>query len=151
MTPHQVTVIHASVDDTTGETLGFAMEQLLAAGALDVSFTPLYMKKNRPGVRLEVICRQQDETKLLEIIFRETTTLGVRITESRRAVMTRELRQVETPFGPVRVKRAQWQGVVKESPEYEDCRDAAIKAGVSLQAVYRAALDQTDTKGEMTE
>ncbi|SMP43639.1 nickel insertion protein [Anoxynatronum buryatiense] len=144
-------MIHASLDDTTGETLGFAMEQLLVAGALDVSFTPLYMKKNRPGVKLEVICHRSDERKLLEIIFRETTTLGVRISESRRAVMTRELRQVETPFGPVRVKRAHWQGVVKESPEYEDCRKAALRAGVSLQAVYQSALAQTDTEGEMTE
>ncbi|MEN1758956.1 nickel insertion protein [Anoxynatronum sibiricum] len=144
-------MIHASLDDSTGEILGFAMEQLLDAGALDVSFIPLYMKKNRPGVKLEVICNRSDEKKLLEIIFRETTTLGVRITEARRAVMTRELRKVHTPFGPVRVKRAHWQGVVKASPEYEDCRQAALRAGVSLQTVYQSALTRTDIEGEMTE
>ena len=112
---------------------------LFAAGALDVTFTPVQMKKNRPGVLLSLLCRPAEAETLLRILFEETTTLGVRRGMVQRVSLPRSLRSIETEYGPLRVKVAVVDGQERGVPEYEDCRQAAEKYRVSLAAVIEAA------------
>ena len=128
-----VAVIEANLDDLSPQVLGYAMEQLLEAGALDVSFSPVFMKKNRPGTLLRVIARPEDQEKLAGIVFAETSSLGVRIFAAERRVQARLVVEVETPHGPVRFKVSGNGGTY--APEYEDCRKLAIQAGVPLKQV----------------
>jgi len=137
--PVEIVGLETNLDDLPGEITGFLMDRLFAAGALDVFFTPIQMKKNRPGVLVRVLCAPQDETTCTEILFRETTTLGVRRTAYTRTVLPRETRTVETPYGPVRVKVSRWGEIERAEPEYEDCRQLAEAQGVPLLAVYQAA------------
>ena len=120
---------------------GLAAEKLLAAGALDVWTAPVYMKKQRPGVVLSVLCREKDRAELLRLLLTETTTFGVRERTVDRTVLRRDFATAETPYGPVRVKQG-WLGdeLVTASPEWEDCRAAAEKSGVPAKEVYRTAL-----------
>lgn len=141
----EVVVIEANLDDATPELLGYAMERLLAAGALDVYFTPIQMKKNRPGTLLGVIAPPDRATALAEIILRETTTLGVRLRRSPRLIAERRQDTVTTPFGPVRVKQKLLGDRAIAAPEYEDCAQLARERGVPLQDVYRAALLAAET------
>jgi pyridinium-3,5-bisthiocarboxylic acid mononucleotide nickel chelatase len=134
-----VTVIECNLDDSTPEQLGYAMEQLLAAGALDVYFTSIQMKKNRPGVLLGVIARPDQSRDLAALMLRETTTLGVRMQQAHRLVAGRRIETVPTPFGPVRVKLKLFADRAVAAPEYEDCAALARAHGVSLTDVYRAA------------
>ncbi len=124
------------MDDISAQVLGFTMERLIEGGALDVSFTPMFMKKNRPGTLLRVIARPEDQEKMAEILFAETSTLGVRIFHAERRIQSRHIVEVETRYGKVRMK-------VSESgsyaPEYEDCRTLAIAAGVPLKQVMAEA------------
>lgn len=131
-----VSVLEANIDDSTGETLGFAMEKLLAAGALDVTFSPLQMKKNRPGTLVRVVARPEDQEKLAAVLFAETSTLGLRIAAAERRVQTRSVVEVETPHGKVRVKTS---GEGQFAPEYEDCRRLALETGVPFQQIAAAA------------
>jgi pyridinium-3,5-bisthiocarboxylic acid mononucleotide nickel chelatase len=133
-----IIVLETQVDDTRGETLGYTMERLFAAGALDVYYTPVYMKKNRPGVLITVLCSLLDGNRCEQILFRETSTLGVRRTEMKRRALERKWVEIETPYGNVRVKQA-FDGaqLVRESPEYEDAAQAARSSGVPLDTVYR--------------
>jgi uncharacterized protein (TIGR00299 family) protein len=133
-----IMVLETQVDDTRGETLGYTMERLFAAGALDVYYTPVYMKKNRPGVLITVLCSLSDGNRCEEILLRETSTLGVRRTEMKRRALERQWIEIETPYGNVRVKQA-FDGtqLVRESPEYEDAAQAARSSGVPLDTVYR--------------
>ena len=108
--------LSCNLDDMTPEDIAFAMERLLDAGALDVWTTPIGMKKNRPGIQLSVLSREDRKEELAQCLFRHTTTLGIRQTEHRRYLLRREFAQAETPWGPVRVKTA--EGRFK--PEYED-------------------------------
>ncbi len=137
-----VLVMETCIDDSTPEVLGHTMERLLSSGALDVYFTPAQMKKSRPGCLLTVIGRLEDEDHLAGIIFSETTTLGIRSRQERRIALKRTLDEVDTPFGPVRVKTAWDSGghPLNRAPEYEDCRRRALEKGVSLSKVYEAAL-----------
>jgi uncharacterized protein (TIGR00299 family) protein len=136
----EVVVIEANLDDSTPELLGYAMERLLAAGALDVYYTPIQMKKNRPGTLLGVIAPPDRTTALAELILRETTTLGVRLRRSPRLIAGRRQERVITPFGQVRVKLKLLGDRVIPAPEYEDCAQLARETGAPLQEVYRAAL-----------
>jgi uncharacterized protein (TIGR00299 family) protein len=131
-----VSVIEANIDDSTPEVLGYAFERLLEAGALDVTLTPVYMKKNRPGVMLTVIARPEQEAPLAAIILRETSTLGVRSYSANRRVQARETIEVETAHGRIRVK-ATPEGTF--APEYEDCRRIAADRGIPLQQVMAEA------------
>lgn len=131
-----VSVIEANVDDVTPQVLGFAMERLFESGALDVSFCPVFMKKNRPGTLIRVIARPEDRERLSQILFAETTTLGVRIIAAERRVQSRRMIEVETQFGKVRVKLGE-SGAF--APEYEDCRTLARQAGVPLKQVLAEA------------
>jgi len=124
----------------TGEVAGYVMETLLKTGALDVFYTPIYMKKNRPGMKLSVLCEEKAIDQMQEIIFRETTTLGIRMYETSRVCMEREWLTVTTIYGDIRVKKGQYGDIVKWAPEYEDCRRCAEEKHVSVQQVYQEAI-----------
>jgi pyridinium-3,5-bisthiocarboxylic acid mononucleotide nickel chelatase len=131
-----VSVLEANIDDSTPQVLGYAMERLFDAGALDVTLTPVFMKKNRAATQISVIAAPETTEQLADILFAETSTLGVRITEAQRRVLEREIHEVETSFGRVRVKRNSSGGV---APEYDDCRRAALEHHVPLRTVIAEA------------
>ena len=123
-----------------GEVFGYAMEILLDAGALDVFYTPIYMKKNRPAVKLSVICKEEHIDKLQQVIFKETTTIGIRMYKTNRVCMDRKWLTVSTKYDTIRVKKAEYNNIIKYSPEYEDCKLRAEQYKVPVQAVYQEAL-----------
>lgn len=131
-----VSVIEANIDDSTPELLGHAMERLLEAGALDVTLEPVYMKKQRPGVRLSVIADPAAQERLAALLFEETSTLGVRFWQAERRVLPRSHAEVETPFGRVRMKISP----AGSAPEFEDCRRLAAETGKPLKEIYAAAI-----------
>lgn len=131
-----VSVIEANIDDATPELLGYAMDRLLDAGALDVTLQPVQMKKQRPATLLQVIAKPEDQERLAAMIFAETTTFGLRITQAERRVQARAHVEVETPYGKVRVKTAA-NGTA--SPEFEDCRQLALATGQPLKEILAAA------------
>ena len=131
----EVAELCCNLDDMTAEAIGFAQEELLAAGALDVYTTPIGMKKGRPAVLLSCMCRMEDRERLLGLLFRHTTTLGVRENVCRRYTLERGERTVDTPHGPVRLKTASGWGVVRSKPEYEDVARIARGQGISLAEV----------------
>jgi pyridinium-3,5-bisthiocarboxylic acid mononucleotide nickel chelatase len=141
-TPDTITIIEANLDDLNPQIFGHLMEQALTAGALDIFYTPVQMKKNRPGVLLTVLCAREMREPLMDLIFRETTTLGVRYREERRVILRREFVTVETAFGPITIKvaRNQMGQVMNAAPEFADCQAAALKHRVSLREVQLAAL-----------
>ncbi len=130
-----------NLDDMTPEALGFAMERLLEAGALDVYTLPAGMKKNRPGVLLTCMCRMDDREAMVRLLFAHTTTLGVRESECSRYTLERSQETVETAYGPVRVKRSAGWGVQREKPEYDDVAALAKERGLSLEDI-RLALEK---------
>jgi pyridinium-3,5-bisthiocarboxylic acid mononucleotide nickel chelatase len=142
-TPDKITIIEANIDDLNAQVFGYLMDKALAEGALDIFYTPVQMKKNRPGVLLTLLCRPEDRAKMCEIIFRETTTLGVRFRNEQREILRREHVAVETIYGPIRIKVARGQDgrVVNYAPEFEDCRAAAELHGVAAREVQTAALN----------
>jgi uncharacterized protein (TIGR00299 family) protein len=131
-----VSVIEANIDDSSPQVLGYAMERLMDAGALDATLSPLQMKKNRPGALLRVIARPEDQERLAQIVLAETSTLGLRIHSAERRVMERHVVEVETLFGTIRVKVAAGGSF---APEYEDCREIAARTGTPLPQVLAAA------------
>jgi len=138
-----VTVLEANLDDLSPQVLAYAMERLLAEGALDVFSTPVQMKKNRPGALLTVLAKPEDADRLAKLIFGETTTLGIRRREERRHTLARRWESVQTNWGPVRIKIAALNGTIANySPEYEDCRQLAEANRVPLKAVLQEALQQ---------
>ena len=131
-----VSVIEANIDDSSPQVLGYALERLMEAGALDASLSPLQMKKNRPGSLLKVIARPQDQELLAQIVFAETSTLGLRIYSAERRIEERRIVEVETPFGKIRIKVS---GHGHFAPEYEDCRAIAASTGTPLPEILAAA------------
>lgn len=127
--------LRCNIDDMTGEEIGYAAEQLQTAGARDVFTTPIAMKKNRPGILLTVICSPKDKEKMEAVIFRHTTTIGIRCTVCSRAVLEREEETRQTPLGTVRVKTSRGYGVVRRKPEYEDLRRIAEEQKLPLGEV----------------
>lgn len=140
-----VTELRANIDDMTGEDLGFAAERLLAAGALDVSYIPIQMKKGRPGVLLLCLCRPEDGDRLAAEILRHTATFGVRRVDCARYALAvdRNAPPVETEWGPVRRKAGAGYGIEKSKPEYEDLAAAARAGDVPLEAARRAFREGT--------
>lgn len=135
-----VILLECNLDDMTGEALGYALEKLLEAGALDAWFTPIYMKKNRPAVLLSVLCTSSMANELTRLLLEHTSTLGVRWCEMERTKAQRVMDTVQTPWGPVRRKvKMLGTQVVSAKPEYEDCARIAREAGVTLQEVLEAA------------
>lgn len=137
--PEQMYVLETNIDDATGETLGLALEKLMAAGASDAHFLPCFMKKNRPAYLLRVIAAAPEIPALERIIFESTTTIGMRKLPVDRTCMDREIRTVELPFGTVSVKRCTWNGVVRNYPEYESVRALAERTGKEFQLVFALA------------
>jgi uncharacterized protein (DUF111 family) len=131
-----ISVLEANLDDASPQLLGHAMERLLQAGALDVTLTPIYMKKNRPGMTLTVLAKPEDRERLAGIVVRETTTLGLRIHSAERRVQARDFAEVATKYGTVRVKVGQTGAF---TPEYEDCRRLAVELDVPLREVLAEA------------
>ena len=135
-----VTVLEANLDDLNPQVIGYVMDRLLAEGALDAFAVPAQMKKNRPGILLTVLCKPEDTSKLTELIFAETTTLGVRRREEVRQTLARRWENVRTPWGEVRIKIASMNGTVTNyAPEYEDCRRIAAEHRVPLKTVMQEA------------
>ena len=132
-------MIETNIDDMTPQLFGYLMERAFERGALDCYFTPVQMKKNRPGVLVSVLCRAKDSNAMCELLLKETTTLGVRISEVARRTLKRECQTVLTPYGSIDVKVASVNGGIKYMPEYEQCREAAQRAGVTLRQVEAAA------------
>jgi uncharacterized protein (TIGR00299 family) protein len=134
-----VAVLEANLDDLSPQVLAYAMDRLAEAGALDVSVQPLQMKKGRPGHLLRVLCEPQDRDRLAQLVFAETSTLGLRFYAAERRVQTRQWREVATPWGPVRIKVS---GGGHFAPEYEDCRRLAEQRQVPLKQVLAEAARQ---------
>ncbi len=131
----EVLELRCNLDDMSPEALGFAQEQLWQAGALDVYTAALGMKKNRPGVLLVTLCRLADRETMLRLLFRHTTTLGVREVRCERSTLTRRMETLDTEFGPVRVKVSEGWGVVRRKAEYEDLARIARERGLSIGEV----------------
>ena len=142
-TPDTISVIEANIDDLSPQIFGHLMEQVLAAGALDIFYTSVQMKKNRPGVLLTLLCAVSDREKFIDLIFRATTTLGVRHRDEKRVILRREFVTVETKFGAIKIKVARNQigEVMNVSPEFEDCRAAAISYQVAVREVQLTAIN----------
>jgi uncharacterized protein (TIGR00299 family) protein len=133
-----VALLEANVDDVSAEWLGYVMERLFEAGALDVAFLPLQMKKNRPGVQIQVIGRVGQTEELLDILFHEGISLGVRFQHIQRIVLQRSEAEVDSPWGKMRVKRvADRKGSTRFAPEYEACREIALKSGRPLREIFK--------------
>jgi hypothetical protein len=137
----EIVVLEANLDDISPEVIGYTSERLLACGALDVFTLPIYMKKNRPGTLLTVLAPVEQADELEAIIFRETSTFGVRRHVTRRRKLIRETETAETEHGAVRIKIGRQGGqIVTAAPEYEDCRQVAEKSGLSLREIMDQAL-----------
>jgi pyridinium-3,5-bisthiocarboxylic acid mononucleotide nickel chelatase len=135
-----ITVIETNVDDMSPQIYGYFVERALAAGALDVFSTSVAMKKNRPGLLITVLCQPNNATQLTDLLFSETTTIGVRMHEARRRTLAREFLNVETAFGEVRMKISRLHGsVLTATPEYDDCQRIAATQGIPLKDVLAAA------------
>jgi hypothetical protein len=140
----EIVVLASNIDNMTGETLGWLMERLLSAGALDVSYTPLQMKKNRPGAQLTVLAMPDDAERLSSLILRESATLGVRMSRMERRKADRREETIETPLGAVRVKlKLLGERVIAATPEYEDCRPLAERHGLPLENVVERVTSAT--------
>jgi hypothetical protein len=138
----KVTVIETTIDDLNPQVYGYLMERLFAAGALEVFFVPIQMKKNRPGTLVTVIVPNERFDPVSEVVFRETTTIGFRYQRMDRVELGREIRRVKTRHGAIRVKVSLFHGrVVQATPEYEDCRAAAARSGAPLRDVQREATE----------
>jgi uncharacterized protein (TIGR00299 family) protein len=136
-----IRVLEANLDDMNPQIYGYFLEKALAAGALDVFATPVQMKKNRPGMLVTVLSKPEDEAKFHEMLFAETTTLGVRTYTAERRVLARQWETVRTTFGEVRIKVARLNGHIRQaSPEFEDCRKLAEAKNVPLQRVMDEAM-----------
>ena len=139
-----IILLETNIDNATGEQLGYAMAQLFNAGALDVWHTPIQMKKNRPAILLSALGPAELETRLAEAILQHTPTLGVRVRPITRYVAHRDTITVQTPYGPIRLKRKWLSGqIVSQSPEHDDIAQAAQTHNVPWQTVAAAVIDQT--------
>lgn len=134
----EIFLIQANIDDMTGQNCGYLMERLLEHGAKDVYYTPIYMKKNRPAVVLNVITSKSKEEKMLDIIFTESTTIGVRKIKLERVELDREIKTISTDYGDVKVKVAKYKDkVVNIKPEYEDLKKIALENNMPLKNVEK--------------
>jgi hypothetical protein len=138
--------LESNIDDCTGEVLGYTMEKLLAAGARDVWYTPIYMKKNRPAWMLGVLCTQDMIEKMEQIIFTETTTIGIRKYPVERSIMQRHPAKALTAYGEVTLKICEKNGISYRYPEYDSVKEVCQMADVPFRAVYQAACEADVTE-----
>ena len=145
--PDEVIVVEANIDDSTPELLGYAMERLLEAGALDVFFTSIQMKKNRPAVMLSFLCRPEQLDQMAEIVLTETSAIGLRHYRTARIVLERKIAEHQTEFGLVRLKEVFGRNgtLLRSAPEYEDCRRIARERGIPLQKLLRVVEEKAET------
>ena len=135
-----ITVIETNVDDMSPQIYGYFVDRALDAGALDVFSTAVQMKKNRPGQLITILCEPTNVSRLTDLLFSETTTIGVRLYEARRRTLAREFLSVDTGHGPVRMKISRLNGsVLNATPEYDDCQRIAAEKGIPLKDVLAAA------------
>ena len=130
-------VMETNIDDCSGEILGYTSEKLFANGALDVFYTPIFMKKNRPAYRLSVACRKEDMFKLQNIIFKETTTIGIRYRFESRTELGREFVEIDTKYGKIRAKKVTNNGETYVYPEYESMKKIAEENNIPLKELYK--------------
>lgn len=131
-------ILETNIDDMNPELYSYIEEKLFEKGALDVFKTPIIMKKGRPGIKLSVLVKARDEKAVLDIIFKETTSLGVRKYNVEKIMLNREFEEVKTPYGQVKVKKSYYEGkLIKYKAEYEDCKRLAIENNVSISKLYR--------------
>ncbi len=140
----KIAVMETNIDDCSGEILGYTQEKLFQNGALDVFYTPIFMKKNRPAYKLTVICKKEDILKLQNIIFKETTTIGIRYHFEFRTELERELIEIDTKYGKLKAKKVVNNGEAFIYPEYESMRDLAEKNNIPLKELYK--LDELEGK-----
>lgn len=134
--PGDARLLVCNIDDMTAEALGVAMDVLMEHGAMDVHFTPILMKKNRPGTTLSLLCAADDEERFKDLVFRHTATLGIKVLRLEKTELDRTFSRLETPLGPVTMKHAARNGVrLRSKPELEDCRELAKRHGLSLAEV----------------
>jgi uncharacterized protein (TIGR00299 family) protein len=139
-----VIVLEANIDDMSGEIAGYTLDRLMSEGALDAFFTPIFMKKNRPAVKLSVLCLKEQVKKLERIILAESTTIGIRKYATQRTVMKREIITVMLPYGEVDVKVCEYEGIKKASPEYESVKELAQRTGFPLLTIYKDIYSNID-------
>jgi len=143
VTSETVSILEANIDDLNPQIFGYVLDRLFEEGALDAFAIPVQMKKSRPGMLLTVLCKQEDANKVSGVIFRETTTLGVRQREEKRHVLARKFITVATRWGTVRIKLGSMNGAVTNyAPEYEDCRRIATEHHVPLKTVMQEAIEK---------
>ncbi len=136
-----VTRLETNLDDCPPELLGAAMQRLLDAGALDVWFTPIQMKKQRPAVMLSLLCEEEKVAPLTDIVFESTSAFGLRVEKITRLKLARRIETVRTEFGEVAVKiGSRGSEVLQVAPEFESCRELAERSGVSLKKIYEEAV-----------
>lgn len=141
ITTDNVAVLSSNIDNMDGELMGALMERFFELGALDVSYTPIQMKKNRPATALTVICSLEREKMLVNALLRETSTLGVRVEHMQRYVAAREQQSLETPFGMIRFKLKRLGGhIVNARPEFDDCQRIAREQHIPLVDVQRVLM-----------
>ena len=141
-----VAVMEANVDDTNPEWLGFLMERLFSAGALDVLFCPVQMKKGRPAVLIQVIGKPHQKDRLMEILFQESTTLGVRYQMMQRKILAREEAEIDSPWGKMKVKKiSRPDGLFQLLPEYDSCRKIALEKGLPIKDVYAWVISRSSS------
>ena len=134
---NEIAVMETNIDDTTGEILGYTADKLFRNGALDVFFTPIFMKKNRPAYRLTVACKKEDVEKLQNIIFKETTTIGIRYRYEQRKVLDRTIAEIKTKYGLIKAKKVINNGETYIYPEYESLKEIAEKNNIPLKELYK--------------
>jgi len=138
----RIVELQANIDDLSPEILGAVQARLLKVGALDAFFTPIQMKKNRPGILLSVLCRPSDRQKIQELLFTETSTFGIRYREIERITLDREIVQVQTVFGSIQIKIGSQDGkIFQVSPEFESCNAAAERSQQPLKRIYELAVE----------
>ncbi|HYF84584.1 MAG TPA: nickel pincer cofactor biosynthesis protein LarC [Clostridia bacterium] len=143
----RIVEIETNIDDMTAEQLGSAVEMLFDQGALDVFFTPVFMKKNRPGTKLTVLCQPDKKEGIAEAILKHTSTFGVRMSDMERSILDRETVEADTEFGIIRCKVGKLGGVIlKYSPEYEDCKAASLQYGRPIADIYNEAISKVRDK-----
>ena len=141
-TEDEIWVLETNLDDCTGEMMGLTMELLLAAGARDVNYTPIYMKKNRPACKLEVLCKEEKVSALEEVIFHQTTAIGLRKRKEVRRILPRKKETVMTPYGEVELKICTSAGENYIYPEYDSIRGLVQETGRSYQEIYQKAVEE---------
>jgi hypothetical protein len=143
----QIVILETCIDDMNPEFFGFMMERLFADGALDVYWLPVHMKKNRPGTLVQVLCEEANRDRCIQRLLSESTSLGVRYYRAARKLLAREAVTIQSTFGKIQVKRiTDPQGGERLVPEYEACKEIALKRNIPLRVIYETIIKETSTK-----